>query len=346
MKTFDNLYSKMISFENLVLAWKRARMGKTKKSYVIEFEKKLSENLMSLHNELKFKTYKPRKLVTFVLRDPKTRVISKSDFRDRIVHHALCIVIEPFFEKGFIYDSCANRIGKGNLFALKRLEQFTSKTTNNYTQESFCLKADIKHYFQTVNPKILIEIIKKKISDKDTISLIEKILVNALDNEKKTGMPIGNLTSQFFANVYLNELDYFVKHDLRVKYYIRYVDDFVILHKSKEQLELWKNDIDSFLRKRLKLELHPQKSKIINLSNGVDFVGFRNFFHFKLPRKRNIRKMINRIESYNKNEITYSNLMIIFQGWQAYVKWSNSYNIRKNILRKIAKIKLEKIIKD
>ncbi len=147
------------------------------------------------------------------------------------------------------------------------------------------------------------------------------------------GMPLGNLTSQFFANVYLNELDQFVKHKLKSKYYIRYVDDFIILHKSKEQLEKWKEEIGIFLKEKLKLVLHPDKSRIINLSKGVDFVGFRNFYNNKLLRKRNVKSMERKIIGYNKGEITLDKLFESFEGWNAYAKWSNSYNLKKRLIK-------------
>jgi len=148
-------------------------------------------------------------------------------------------------------------------------------------------------------------------------------------------MPLGNLTSQFFANIYLNELDYFVKHGLKAKYYIRYVDDFVILHSSKEQLEIWKQEIDKFLKEKLKIELHSQKSRIISLSHGVDFVGFRNFYHYKLLRKRNIRKMLKIIGKYKNGEFSKEKMLESFQGWNAYAKWANTLNLRKKVVRKI-----------
>jgi len=235
MKTYKNLYEEICSINNLANAWRKARKGKTKKEYVIEFEKNTRENLLELREELINQSYKPRPLVTFILRDPKTRKISKSDFRDRIAHHALYNIIDLIFERIFIYDSCANRIGKGNLFAIKRLEFFKRRITNNLKSEAFCLKADIKHYFQEVDHNILIQSIKRRISDEKIIKLIELILINGQEKEE-IGMPLGNLTSQFFANIYLNELDYFVKHKLKAKYYIRYIDDFIILHNSKEQL--------------------------------------------------------------------------------------------------------------
>ncbi len=348
METYNNIYPKIHNLSNLVLAFKKARQGKTKKNYVIEFEKDIETNLINLQQELINQIYKPKPLKTFILRDPKTRKISKSSFRDRIVHHTLVGVIEPIFDKSFIYDSCANRIGKGNLFALNRFYKFIREVSkngkingwfNNNQVKGHVLKADIKHYFEEVNHKILISIIQRKITDERVIWLIKQILENLPTNklkcEAQKGMPLGNLTSQFFANVYLNELDYFVKHKLRAKYYIRYVDDFVILHNSKVQLEIWKEQINKFLKENLKIELHPEKSKIISLSKGIDFVGFRNFYHYRLLRGRNVRKMIHVVENYKNNEISKEKLLEIFQGWNAYAKWADSYRLRKQIVKKI-----------
>ena len=185
MKTYNNLYSQIYSTKNLFLAWKKARKGKTKKDYVLEFEKDLGYNLKLLRYELKHFYYKPKPLKIFILRDPKTRKISKSDFRDRVVHHALVRVIEPIFEKIFIYDSCASRKGKGNLFALKRFYKFMRKVSRNgevkgwFTNnqiKGYYLKADIKHYFREVDHEILIKITKRKIKDKRVIWLIKRIL--------------------------------------------------------------------------------------------------------------------------------------------------------------------------
>jgi RNA-directed DNA polymerase len=149
-------------------------------------------------------------------------------------------------------------------------------------------------------------------------------------------MPLGNLTSQFFANVYLNELDYFVKHKLRTEYYIRYVDDFVLLHKSKTQLKIWKVLISDFLKNELQLELHPDKSKVVSLSRSVDFVGFRNFYYHKLLRKRNIKKILFNIKKYYSGTISQEKILESFQGWNAYAKWANSLKIRRKIVSKIA----------
>ena len=178
MKTYNNLWERVISFENLIVAWKKARKGKTTKSYVIEFDNYSFWNLLALHYELKYGTYEPKPLDEFIVRDPKTRRIAKSEFRDRIVHHAIVNILEPIYEGIFIYDSSANRIGKGNLFALKRFNLFQRKVTSNLRKDAFCLKADIKHYFQEIDKNILMDIIKKKISDRNLLGLIYKINTN------------------------------------------------------------------------------------------------------------------------------------------------------------------------
>ena len=187
MKSYNNIYEKIASYSNLSLAYEKARINKSKKDYVIDFEKNLNINIKSLRTELLLNYYHPIPLKTFILRDPKTRKISKSDFRDRVIHHALINVIEPIFDKTFIYDSCANRKGKGNLFALKRFDEFKRKVSrngkikgwfNNNQIKGYCLKADIKHYFPEVNHNILINIIKRKIIDQRVILLIKKIIKN------------------------------------------------------------------------------------------------------------------------------------------------------------------------
>jgi RNA-directed DNA polymerase len=203
--------------------------------------------LLQLQKELRKQTYEPKPMKTFIIRDPKTRVISASSFRDRVVHHVLCNIIEPIFDKAFICDSYANRKDKGTHAALKRFDYFVRKISGNGMLLSnakdsnqvygYALKADIRHYFDSVNHEVMVHCIRRKIQDEKVLWLVKKILDNHNGEVLGKGMPIGNLTSQFFANVYLNELDYFVKHRLKAKYYIRYVDDFVILDASKEKLE-------------------------------------------------------------------------------------------------------------
>jgi len=343
-KMYRNLWKELCSHENLELAYKKARKHKTTKEYVIEFEKSLENNLLLLRSELLLHCYKPKPLVNFIIRDPKTRKISKSHFRDRVIHHALCNIIEPIFDKTFIHDSYANRIGKGALAAVKRFEHFKRKASRNNTLTCYVLKADISKYFESVNHKILMNIIKKKIKDKNILWLIKLILANPIEREREreregNGMPLGNLTSQFFANVYLNELDQYSKHKLKVKYYIRYVDDFVILHNDKAILEFYKREIDNFLKDNLKIELHKDKSKIVSLDKGVTFLGFRIFYYHKLLKKSNIRKIKNNLrmfkENFDKSKIDYDKIYDSFEGWIEYVKHANTYKFRKKFAKEI-----------
>lgn len=349
-KNNPNLYDEVCSFENIELAFNKARRGKTLKSYVVKFEEELNDNLKLLQHELATETYKPKPLVTFILRDPKTRKISKSDFRDRVVHHAICNVIEPLFDKTFIYDNYANRIGKGTFKAVERFDFFKRKVSLNNTRTCFVLKADVKHYFDTVDHNILLSIIGRKIKDERLLNLIEIILSNHSTTDKGKGMPLGNLTSQFFANVYLNELDQFVKHKLRAKYYIRYVDDFVILDKNPDLLENYKDKIDEFLTKNLKLCLHPDKSKIIRLKRGIGFLGFRIFYHHKLIRRKNMtkfeRKFLEMRKEYKEDIIPREKVLERFEGWLAYTQNANTYKYRKHFVREFNKhFPIEKPVK-
>ena len=185
IKNKEDIYSKIYSQENLLLAWANAKRGKTKRRYVKRFQRNLNENLTRLKDELINQAYHPGELKTFILRDPKTRKISKSAFRDRVVHHALCKVIIPIFERSFIYDSYANQIGKGTLKALQRFDEFKKKVSKNNKRECFVLKADIKHYFEEIDHQNLIEIIKKKINDDKVIWLIRQILGGTRERERE-----------------------------------------------------------------------------------------------------------------------------------------------------------------
>jgi len=351
IRIYHNLYEEMISLDNLNKSYKKARKGKGDRWYVIEFESDLERNIMRIHEELKALDYEPRMMKRFVIRDPKTRIIFASDFRDRIVHHALCNVIEPIFEKLFIHDSYANRKRKGVHAALKRFDIFKKKVSGNGRMISdakdnnmvygYVLKADIKHYFQSIDHEILAGIIGRKIKDEKAINLIKKIIDNNFSKTKGKGMPIGNLTSQLFANIYLNEFDYFVKHNFRAKYYIRYMDDFVILDSSKEKLEAFKYRTNSFLKSELEIELHPEKSRVIPLKNGVNFLGFRVFYHHKLLKKSNIKIINKRIDNFIKMSreglMNKDKVMERLEGWNAYAMHGNTYKLRKRIEKRAIK---------
>lgn len=347
----EDLYSQVCNFDNLMDAWINAKKGKTKRRYVKRFQRDLKENLTKLHEELITQTYQPNPLKTFILRDPKTRKISKSAFRDRVVHHAVCKIIIPLFQRSFIYDSHANQIGKGTLKALERFDIFKRKASRNNTRPCYVLKADIKHYFEEVDHAILISLLRKKIKDEKVIWLIQQIIANTSNANRggggerefeiTKGMPLGNLTSQFFANVYLNELDQFVKHILKAEHYIRYIDDFVILHESKEQLEEWKSKINDFLKEKLMIELHPSKSHVLMLKSGINFLGFRVFYYHKLIRKSNLknfdRKFNNLRILFDEEIIGRERALQSLEGWLAYCAHANTHKYRKHIVRNFNK---------
>lgn len=339
--TKRSIYDSICSYDNLLLAFKKARKGKTKLWYVKRFEEQLEYELMTLRHELVTESYEPRPLTRFVIRDPKSRVIHASHFRDRVVHHALCNIIEPIFDKSFIHDSYASRKNKGAHVALDRFKQFQRKVTRNgkllpYSKDNnmttgFVLKADIKHYFPSMNHEVLLRILSKKISCERTMNLIRKIVANNPD-KSNIGMPIGNLTSQLFANIYLDEMDQFIKHTLKQKYYIRYLDDFVILHESKTELIRIKKHLNDFVEKELLLTLHPDKSKIYPLHKGISFLGFRMFYHCRLPDKSNVRNLERRLmiqKTYlEQGTITREKIEESLKGWMEYARHGDTYHLR------------------
>ena len=202
----------------------------------------------------------------------------------------------------------------------------------------YALKADIKHYFDTVDHEILLSIICRKIKDPDAIWLIKRILANHRAEVPGKGMPLGNLTSQFFANVYLHDLDLFVKHNLRARYYIRYVDDFVIFHRDRAQLESWKTQIECFLGQSLALQLHPEKSKVMSISRGITLLGFRIFRDYRLLKRSNARRIWKRLDSfkqgYTNGTMPRSRIANSIEGWLAYTRSAETYHLRKKVLLK------------
>lgn len=347
MKTYNNLYEQLTSYENLELAFKKARKHKTLKDYVINFEIDLKENLLKLQFEPKTFTYQPNPIKTFIVRDPKTRKIGASDFRDRVVYHALCNIIAPLLGNSFVFDSFANQKGKGTHKAIKRFEQFLPQLTFNHKQTierererarastiiGYALKADIRHYFENISHNVLLKKIRNRIKDEKVIWLIEIILKNHKTGVLGKGMPLGNLTSQFFANFYLDEFDHFVKHELKAKYYLRYVDDFVILHLSQKVLMEWRIKIEDFLEKKLEIYLHPEKSRIIELSRGTTLLGFKIFSKYRLLKKSNSRRIWKRLkkfkQKYDRGELNRDEILMSLESWLAYAEFANTYKFRK-----------------
>ncbi|HLD06677.1 MAG TPA: reverse transcriptase/maturase family protein [Candidatus Nanoarchaeia archaeon] len=344
MKTYKNLFSQLCSLDNLQSAYEKAKKRKASSPRVQKFAEHWQLHLVLLRKELLSGTYKPQPLRRFVLRDPKTRVICVSDFRDRVVHHALVNILQPIFQPRFIHDSFASQKGKGALLAIRRLERFMRKVSRNgrivtgeknaNAVEGFVLKADIYHYFETVDRGVLLSLISERVKDEGILWLVKAILDNYDSETPGKGMPLGNWTSQFFANIYLHEMDRFVKHALNAKYYIRYVDDFVILDRATTRLQEYESRINEFLKK-LKIELHPAKCKVIPLGRGIPFLGFRVFYHYKLVRARNLRKIRARLrvllQDYQSWLIHASEVLAALNGWNGYAMHGNTHLLRQKI---------------
>ena len=345
MKTYKKFFNKICSFDNLHLAYLKARKAKRYRSCVLEFSRNLEENLLNIQSNLINLIYKPGPYKEFIIYDSKKRQIKAPEFSDRIVHHALLNIIEPIFDRGFIYDSYACRKNKGVHRAVKRLEYFLrSLSVKSWVQEEeyktrpriYCLKCDISKYFESINHEILFNLLKKKIADQKVLILFKKI-IDSIPSEK--GIPIGNLTSQFFANVYLNELDQFIKHCLRCRYYLRYMDDFLILDFHKKKLHQTKEIIRGFLKDELKLELHPQKTNIFPTNKGIDFLGYVVFDHYKLLRKSTVKRFLNRTKFYKRKlierKISKKQFNFSLNAWLGYAGFANSYQLRKNLKRRL-----------
>lgn len=259
------------------------------------YERHLEDNLFALQGELLEGTYRHGPYEPFTIFDPKQRQIHKTTVKDRIVHQALVQVIEPFFEKRFIFDSYSCRVGKGTHEAVKRLRVFLRKVSLNYTRTVYALKCDIRRFFASVSHEKLLRLLGERVDDQKAMSLLGEV-ISSFEMEKGHGIPLGNLTSQLFANVYLHELDHFMKQHLKEKYYLRYCDDFVILSESRKHLQSLIPQINSFLTERLSLSLHPDKMSIRTWGQGIDFLGYILMPHVTVPRTKTVHRMLLRAD--------------------------------------------------
>ncbi|MEK7194708.1 MAG: reverse transcriptase domain-containing protein [Patescibacteria group bacterium] len=311
---FSHTYDSIISLENLLEAWREFTRGKRGRKDVQEFEMNLMANVISLHNDLKTKTYRHAPYQAFNISDPKPRNIHKATVRDRLLHHALYRKLYPFFDRTFIPDSYSCRLNKGTHKAINRFRTFAYKVSQNHTRTVWILKCDIRKFFASVNQDILISILKTYISDKDILWLPERVTGSFQSTAPGVGLPLGNFTSQLFVNIYMNEFDQFMKHRLKAKYYIRYADDFVILSRDKSWLEELLPKIGDFLEERLKLDLHPNKVSISTLASGVDFLGWVHFPDHRVLRTVTKRRMLKKLEDNPGPETTASYLGLLGHG--------------------------------
>lgn len=319
-------FEEIINVDNLLLAWKEFIKGKRKKKDVQEFSFNLMDNILELHYDLKNKIYKHGGYFAFKIHDPKPRDIHKASVRDRLVHRAIYRMLYPFFDKIFVADSYSCRLEKGTHKAIKRFTSFNYTASKNNTKTCWVLKCDIRKFFANIDHQILVEILKEYIPNRDIIWLLEEIINSFYSIRFGIGLPLGNLTSQLFVNIYMNKLDQFVKHKLKAKHYIRYADDFVILSSNKNWLLRLVPKIDNFLRNNLKLFLHPDKINIKTVASGADFLGWVNFSGYRVLRTLTKRRMLKRIQE-NPNKETLNSYL-------GFVKHGNANKFKKEIFEK------------
>ena len=270
-----------------------------------EFEQYLMHNVLELHRELATGTYKHGSYTHFKISDPKPRDIHKASVRDRLLHHAVYRVLYPFFNRVFITDSYSCRNGKGTHRAMNRFRSFAHKISKNDTRTCWVLKCDIRKFFASIDQQVLMKIVGLYIYDERTNALIWNIIASFNSGMAGRGLPLGNLTSQLFVNIYMNEFDQFVKYKLKVKHYVRYADDFVFLSTDYEWLMSLLPHIQDFLRENLKLELHPNKVSISTFASGIDFLGWVHFPDHRVLRTSTKRRMLKAMKD-NPGEETIS----------------------------------------
>ncbi|MDO9399139.1 MAG: reverse transcriptase/maturase family protein [bacterium] len=335
-------FEDIISLENLLKAWKEFLKGKQNKKDVQEFSMYLMDNIFSLHSDLINHIYKHGSYQAFKINDPKPRDIHKATVRDRLLHHAIYRILYPFFDKTFIADSYSCRLNKGTHKAVNKFRKFAWKTSKNNTRTCWALKCDIKKFFANIDHNILISILQKYIPDENIIELLKNVIRSFSSEKDKTiGLPLGNLTSQLFVNIYMNKFDQFVKHKLKAKYYIRYADDFVIFSANKKWTEKQIGLIKKFLSQELRLELHPNKIFIKTIALGIDFLGLVNFSDYRILRTKTKRRIFRKIKlNKTKMESKIITEESFNQSLQAY------YGILRHCNGHKLKIEVDKIVKD
>jgi len=323
----------MCSFESLLNAYKRARRANPNSKSTLVFGWQLEKNIIELRNELINGQYRHGKYHEFIVVDAKKRNIKAAPFRDRIVHQALCATLEPIFERRFIGDSYACRHGKGTHNALLKLESWLRRNDDCYV-----LSCDISKYFASIDHSILIDVISSRVRDVRIIGIC-RLIIESADDSPNRGIPIGNLTSQLFANIYLDVFDHYVKRSLGIKHYIRYMDDFLILGDNKKTLYEVKTKISEFLDSRLGLTLHHKKANISPMASGVQFLGYRVFRYYRLLRKSTVTRFARRIRRYKlliaSGAMGNEEFSVGLQSWYAHANYAASRGLIRSLAKRL-----------
>jgi retron-type reverse transcriptase len=347
-------FARIVAWDNLLVAYRNAARGKRGLGSAARFEHQLADHLVELQEDLQSHCYRPGAYLHFLIHTPKQRKISAAPFRDRVVHHALCNVIEPWFERRFIHDSYANRRGKGTHRAVDRLQQYARRYR-------YVLRVDIVKHFPSIDHAILHDILAQTIHDDTVMWLVDTIIasgVGVLDDEytmawfpgddllaaiRPRGLPIGNLTSQFWSNCYLNPLDHFVKRELRCTAYLRYVDDMALFSNSKRQLWHWKQALIDRLA-TLRLTIHPQ-AQVAPVHHGSPWLGFVVYTDHRRVKARNVhnfrRRLRDRWQAYCTGEISFAEFDASVQGWINHVRYADSWGLRRHMLGKPLQMSLK-----
>jgi retron-type reverse transcriptase len=322
-RQLSHKFEDIISLNNLFAAWREFVPGKRGKLDVQNFSRHLADFIISLRKDFVNNQYQHGGYIHFKISDPKPRDIHKATVRDRLLHHAIYRVLYPFFDRTFISDSYSCRLGKGLHKAINRFHSFAYKVSKNNTRTVWILKCDIRKFFASIDHLVLLKQLKSYILDQQIINLLRKV-INSFSWQPNKGLPLGNLTSQLFVNIYMTPFDQFVKYKLKAKYYLRYADDFVIMSSDKKWLESLILKISSFLLDNLDLQLHPKKVIIQTLASGVDFLGWVHFPNHRVLRTTTKRRMLARIKVHPTNETLQSYLGLLSHG--------NAHKIKTRLL--------------
>ncbi|MFA6548208.1 MAG: reverse transcriptase/maturase family protein [Candidatus Magasanikbacteria bacterium] len=330
------MFNELITLENIFCAWYGFKKGKQNKPDVLMFERNLEDNLFGLYENLTMKTYHHQGYHTFHIYDPKFRVINKATVRDRVVHHLVFNYLEQIFQPTFIERSYACQRGKGIHRSVQDVRAVLRYASKNYTRVVWSLKMDIKKFFASVDHDVLFELIKKKIFDKEILWLLEEIIKSFTSPDQiGKGVPIGNLTSQIFSNIYLSELDYFVKSNLQENFYFRYADDFIFLHPDRQHLERLENKICAFVSNNLKLTVHPNKIIYRKLGQGIDWLGYVLLpYHSVLrtsTKKRMFKKIKRKVDMCNYGLLSAEKLSSSLESYFGLLKHCNGYKIEQKL---------------
>lgn len=316
-------YNDIISVDNLLSAWSEFVIGKKSKLDVLHFSSNLIDNILQLHHQLANHTYHHNGYRSFYITDPKLRHIHKASVRDRLLCHAIYRQLYPFFANTFIADSYSCQLGKGTHRAVDRFTSFSRQVSRNNTTTCWVLKCDIRKFFASIHHSILLEILGEYIPDQRVTQLLAAV-IKSFETQPDKGLPLGNLTSQLFVNIYMNKFDQFIKHTVKAKYYIRYADDFVVFSNDKQYLAKILQSIKDFLLNELGLELHPEKVFIRTLSSGIDFLGWVNFPHHRILRTKTRHRMVNRIK---KNPTPQSRVAYL-----GLLRYGNTFKVEQQLL--------------